>query len=778
MSRHAVEEGYRANGAGNTFGKSSAGHIGRIGALAVALGVGMAVANSPALAWAGPTSDGQSSTSSSSSEGTSGDSSGTKSAVGSGAAESPSTSTGAEAPSTGTPSAKPKKPSKKPTKTSSSNSSGAQGAVPSSGLPDAPTLSIDSSSTPSAGSGTKSDAASTQAKAPSLKTKHPLAAPTDQASNKFHAGADDATAQPSSTPATLKTADPSPSSKSAQTVSTTSSADLAVPKLAASPAAAAAAAPASPFDFVAGVVTGLLSLFVNPVGSGNPQEPAPPSAPTIFGFLDAFRRQLEQFFGGGGGNQAQTPTLTYNPAQTTQVDNVIVGKVVASGLDNTTPVFTSSTPAHGTLVVTPDGTDPNTATFTYTATNGYAGPDAFNITVADANAPAPNIVSGLLSLFTFGLLGGTPSATQTINVTVAAQSGIEKTVLASGLNQPTDLRFLPDGRILISEKTGAIRVYNDGQMQADPLITIPVRSDWSRGLLGIEVDPDFDQNGYVYAAYITPDNYDQLSRFTVTDPTADTLTIDPDSELVLMRGDQQDADDHHGGSVRVGPDGKLYWSMGDNGWNHTNTGVISQNSQNLSNMYGKILRINTDGSVPDDNPFVNTPGALPQIYAYGFRNPYRMTFTDDGDLLVGDVGENTWEELDNVVAGGNYGWSLAEGPCNGIGATSCSSPSSFVNPIYAYQHNGQSSAITSVTPYGDKVLIADMQHGWIKELTFNGDYSSLVSEETFDDKAGTTSSLIEGPDGNIYQLTIMSDNPNNTGTLTRISPTTGTPGAD
>jgi glucose/arabinose dehydrogenase len=236
-----------------------------------------------------------------------------------------------------------------------------------------------------------------------------------------------------------------------------------------------------------------------------------------------------------------------------------------------------------------------------------------------------------------------------------------------------------------------------------------------------------------------------------------------------MRGDQQAADDHHGGTVRFGPDGKLYWSMGDNGWNHTAMGVISQNSQDLSNMYGKILRLNPDGSVPDDNPFVDTPGALPQIYAYGFRNPYRFAFTPDGKMLVGDVGESTWEEVDNVVAGGNYGWPRAEGPCNGVGTTSCSTASSYANPIYAYPHNGLSSAITSVLAYQGKVYIADMQHGWIKELTFNADYTTLVSERTINDEAGTTSSLIEGPDGNIYQLTIMDGEPTFSGTLFRIT---------
>jgi glucose/arabinose dehydrogenase len=738
--------------------------------LAVALGVGMAVANSPAVAWATPNSDSSSSGTSSTGESGTGAGTGTEKSP----AKSDASSAGLDgtavvqtSPSEGT---KDKATGLPDVTGKTGGATG--GKTPTKGLP--PTA-APLPQGKNSGKGTSGSATTIATGA--------LPAPKDAAKPlKNHGPAAlqhaPATSAAATQGATLKTATTTSltvtpqSAASATPLSATpqTATPSAVKQTASLAAAAASPAPASPLDFLASVVTGVVSMFFNPVASGNPQDPAPPSAPTIFGFLDALRREFERAF--GGGSQAQTPKLTYNPAQTTQVGNVITGKVVASGLDGTTPAFTATTPAHGTVLITPDSQDPNTATFTYKPTNGYAGPDSFNITVTQADAPPPNIVSGLLGLFSFGLLGGPPSAAQAINVSVVSTPpGFDKTVLASGLNQPTDLRFLPDGRILISEKLGAIKVYDDGQVQTQPLITIPVRSDWSRGLLGIEVDPDFEQNGYVYAAYVTPDNYDRLSRFTVTDPTADVLSVDPDSELVLMQGDQQDADDHHGGTVRIGPDGKLYWSMGDNGWNHTNPGVISTNSQNLSNMYGKILRINTDGSVPDDNPFVDTEGALPQIYAYGFRNPYRMAFAPDGTLLVGDVGEATWEEVDNVVAGGNYGWTLAEGPCSGIGTTSCSTPSPYINPIYAYQHNGQSSAITSVMASGDKVYIADMQHGWIRELTFDSDYSSLVSAETFDAAAGTTSSLIVGPDGNFYQLTIAGDSPNNTGTLVRLTPT-------
>lgn len=337
---------------------------------------------------------------------------------------------------------------------------------------------------------------------------------------------------------------------------------------------------------------------------------------------------------------------------------------------------------------------------------------------------------------------------------------LERTTLASGLVQPTDFRFLPDGRILISEKGGAIKLVEDGHLHDTPVITLvvlPTDTDEERGLLGIEVDPDFEHNGYLYASYTTAQNHDRLSRFTVTGETAD-----PASELVLLESDQLGNIYHHGGDIHFGPDGKLYWAMGMNTYN--------PNSQNLANVHGKILRLNPDGTVPADDPFVNTPGAVPQIWAYGLRNPFRFTFTPDGQLLAGDVGGDAFEELDIVTRGANYGWPLAEGVCDGC---------AYANPIYTYPHTpppAKAGSITSVMvytgsalpeEYRNKVFIADYTLGWIKALTFDPQYSSFISEHMVDDSAGTTVKLAQGPDGNIYQLNIFP------GTLSRISASGG-----
>ena len=445
------------------------------------------------------------------------------------------------------------------------------------------------------------------------------------------------------------------------------------------------------------------------------------------------------------------PDTAATNANTRLVLNVRANDTDAENTSLTTAVVTN--PANGTVVRNWDGT------FTYTPKTNFIGTDTFTYRASD---------------------GAATSNPATVTISVNSTTAFTATTLASGLTPATDFRFLPDGRILIAQKGGTIKVANaNGQLQSTPLITLPTDSTGTRGLLGIAVDPTYGLpggNNYVYAVRTLPrdasnNTYEVLTRITVTDPTAAVLTADPASEVVLVQGDQPGTADHFGGGLSFGPDGKLYLSVGDN----VCCSVIDDhNAQSLTNIYGKVLRLNPDGTAPSDNPFVNTPGADPRIYAYGFRNPFRLTFTPDGKLLVGDVGQATWEELDLVTAGANYGWYLAEGPCNGIGVTNCATPSSYTNPIYAYVHNGFSS-ITSVMVYtgpgsagGSQhtVLIADNNQGWVKQLTCTSDYSSCGNATTFNyATGGATVQLAQGPDGAIYQLTI------DTGRLTRIAPT-------
>lgn len=344
--------------------------------------------------------------------------------------------------------------------------------------------------------------------------------------------------------------------------------------------------------------------------------------------------------------------------------------------------------------------------------------------------------AGLLDVVATGLAGA--ATRQAAQTTVAATP--DRTVVASGLNQPTDFQFLPDGRILVAEKGGRIRIVEDGVVARRPVYRIFTPTQGERGLGALAVDPDFANNGYIYVAYTTLGARDRLARLTVR---GDRVVFG--SQKVLLQTTDPSAFYHHGGALGFGPDGALYWGVGDN--------KNSDNAQDLGTIHGKIIRINPDGTIPADNPDLGT-GALPQIYAYGFRNPFRLSFTPSGELLVADVGENSFEEVDNVIAGGNYGWPGAEGNCTSNCAGS-------INPIYAYSHDGEGASITSVLFYtggqlGDEfqntLLIADFIKGWIKALDCTADFSSCGNARDFDAQAGQTVLLAQGSDGALYQL--------------------------
>jgi glucose/arabinose dehydrogenase/regulation of enolase protein 1 (concanavalin A-like superfamily) len=344
----------------------------------------------------------------------------------------------------------------------------------------------------------------------------------------------------------------------------------------------------------------------------------------------------------------------------------------------------------------------------------------------------------------------------------------ERLLVVGGLEEPTSFRFTPDGDILIAEKNGAIQLLHDGELHDHPLIELATAGSDERGLLGMELDPDFGTNGYVYVGYTAADNLDRLSRFTMTGHE-----IDPDSELVLIQS-QQDANVfHHSGSIKFGPDGKLYWTLGMN----TN----NQNPPNLGNVHGKMHRVNADGSIPADNPFVDTPGAEPSVWAYGLRNSFRWDFVPSGpnagSILAGDVGGSEWEELNLIERGANYGWPHVEGVCDDC---------PYAQPVYAYPHTAPPASAGSISSvevyeggllgeqYEDAVFFADYTLGFVKYLVMDEAFESVVSVNDFDADAGTPVELQTGPDGALYQLNIYP------GELYRIAPSGGnrTPSAE
>jgi glucose/arabinose dehydrogenase/regulation of enolase protein 1 (concanavalin A-like superfamily) len=356
------------------------------------------------------------------------------------------------------------------------------------------------------------------------------------------------------------------------------------------------------------------------------------------------------------------------------------------------------------------------------------------------------------------------SSSTTTAVRSVVPPGFAKTQLAHGLKNPTVLAFAPNGDTYIGEQGGTILIYRNGQVLSTPLGTIPnVYGQYEEGLLGIALDPNYATNGYMYVSYTvsvtnaagTVQQFSRLSRFTVQNGA-----LNPATEKVYYQGNQVQNPHHPGNTVKIGPDGKtIWWSVGDN------VPAIS-NAQTLTNIYGKILRFNLDGSIPADNPFVNVnlnASGLPRpsnyIYAYGLRNPFRFTFLPNGKAMTADTGSpyiyDVWESVDTIQAGGNYGWPFYSGP---------SYSSGYLSPTYFYGHapaDGAVSAIAAYTgstfpsAYDHVVFVGDYQKQTIEAVSFDPTYTAETSDTVFDSAAGTIADLEEGPDGNLYYVSIF-----------------------
>lgn len=316
------------------------------------------------------------------------------------------------------------------------------------------------------------------------------------------------------------------------------------------------------------------------------------------------------------------------------------------------------------------------------------------------------------------------------------------TIVSEGLDGPSGFEIAPDGRIFVLERTGLIKVIKNGELLETPFANLPSVASGDRGLIGIAFDPGFGvDNHYVYFYYTGEDLLNRLVRF---DASGDVGTNGP---YLLFRTNSPSQELHVGGSIQFGPDGKLYFAVGDNGY--------PPNAQNLSNPHGKILRINKDGSVPMDNPFVGQQGALPEIWAYGFRNPWRFQFDPaTGNLFGADVGDYTWEEMNHIKKGQNYGWPNYEGPCNALCGTT-------LPPLYTYNHNGESASVTGgpvyrgqmfPEEYQGSVFFGDYAQGFIKRITLDeqGNADQIID---FDLNAGSVVDMKIAPDGSMYFIT-------------------------
>ncbi len=351
----------------------------------------------------------------------------------------------------------------------------------------------------------------------------------------------------------------------------------------------------------------------------------------------------------------------------------------------------------------------------------------------------------------------------------AAPGGFTDALVVGGLAAPTAVEPVPDGRLLVLQKGGQIRiVQHDGSVVT--AATLPVCTNSEMGLLSIALDADFAANGHVYVFRTRPGaggscaqsaRAEVLSRFTMSGNL-----IDPASEVVLIDNVLAWGGNHNGGTVEVGNDGFLYLSIGDSGSDPRPGGPPA--AQDLSILNGKILRITTSGAAAPGNPLLGDPNAAPcataglaappsrvcaEIFAWGLRNPFRIAFdTNTGAtrFRINDVGQNTWEEIDEGAIGANYGWPTREGFCATGSTSACSPDPSYVDPVAAYQQNAGCDFITAgafipdgwwPSEYDGGYLFGDGGCGDVWLLDRNG---AVDMDNPFTTTSGTLSDMAFG----------------------------------
>ncbi len=336
----------------------------------------------------------------------------------------------------------------------------------------------------------------------------------------------------------------------------------------------------------------------------------------------------------------------------------------------------------------------------------------------------------------------TPEPTQQPN---GLSIGIDAEVVATGLDAPWAIDFAPDGRIFITERPGRVRIVRNGLLSAEPWATIDVARDGESGLLGLALDPEFQQNGFVYLAYTYIDGEGNSKNRLVR------MREDPSNGKGILDGilvdEVQGASNHDGGRLRFGPENKLYWTMGD--------AQVSELAQDISSLNGKILRLNPDGTVPKDNPFPNSI-----VYSYGHRNPQGLAWQPGtGRLYSTEHGPSGFQgsgqdEVNFIEAGKNYGWPVIHGD---------KTREDMVSPVIQ-SGSSETWAPAGATfvvggPWDGSLLFVGLRGQTLCRLTLDvTDPVKVISfERLLANEFGRLRDVVQGPDDAIYILTSNRD---------------------
>jgi glucose/arabinose dehydrogenase len=352
--------------------------------------------------------------------------------------------------------------------------------------------------------------------------------------------------------------------------------------------------------------------------------------------------------------------------------------------------------------------------------------------------------------------------------TYPAGSGFSDYAVVTGLDQPTDFVFLPNGRMLILEKPGRVMITTPDFSGVTVALDHRALVDdgFEKGFLGICLHPTFSTTGFIYIYYTTNTPKNQISRFTLVGDS-----ISAASEVPILQNISAENGNHNGGTVLIGPDGKLWAAPGDSGTGGTK-------AQNLSPFpyegafSGKILRMELDGSPAAGNPYIGDATKEQRIFAYGFRNPFRFSFRPtNGSIYLGDVGQSSREELDVGVSGGNFGWPYREGKIvqpGGPGA--CPVSTTCIDPVFDYDRTVGTTITGGIFVTGNayppflqgKYLFGDYGPDWIRYLEFDSNDQLVGTLQNFASSAEGPVAFHQGPDGYVYYAAI------NTGRIYRI----------